>query len=130
MTDRHISQHLQTKGQNKEKPVLPAMIRFTLLPSERDWVKQQADSVKMSMVAYIKTKIVGSHYDPNVRHVLLRLNRDLTLYGQSLHHLSEGLKQGTLPQERSAIMLEEIRLPLVEALQSLKRYLAQGMIFP
>lgn len=119
-----------TSKENSKKEDLPVLVRFTIHPSERDWLKNQAENMDMSIVAYIKARIIGSHYDPNTRNVLLRLNKDLTLYGRTLDYIRDSIKLQILAQNQIEAMLQDIRTPLIEALRAIKQFLAQGMTLP
>jgi hypothetical protein len=108
----------------KRRRASPVKVRLN--ESENEQVREEARRAEMSVNAFIKCAILGNRYDPKMRIQLLSLNRELTAHGRNLNQIAKHLNGGTLAPSQGVAMLDTIRVPLVRALNAVKKALVQG----
>ncbi|MFY9288462.1 MAG: hypothetical protein WAO98_08160 [Alphaproteobacteria bacterium] len=108
----------------KKKRESPTNIRFTA--EEKEIVRQKAKQAEMSISALIKTLVLGSNHDPHLRRAFLLLNRELTAQGRNLNQIAKHLNGGFISPAESLPLLETIRVPLLDTLNTVKLLLARN----
>ena len=84
----------------------------------------------MSVNAFIKNAILEKNYDPHVRILLLRVNRELTAQGRNLNQIAKQLNGGTATPAQGIAMLEAMRVPWRQALHAVGNALTGGGPMP
>ena len=81
----------------------------------------------MPVSVFIKCVLLGSDYDPELRNVLLMINRELTAGGRAFSQIAGEIASGRITTGHSLeTSLHAVRVPLVEALRAVKQALVQG----
>ena len=108
----------------KRKRASPIKVRLS--ETEKEIVKKKAREADLSVNAFIKCIILGSHYDSKLRMALLMVNRELTAQGRNLNQIAKHLNTGTAKATQGVAMLDTIRVPLVRSLSALHKILTYG----
>lgn len=110
----------------KPKHKRESALKVRLNETQREEVRAKAKKAHMSVNAFIKDTILDRNYDPHVRTLLLRVNRELTAQGNNLNQIAKQLNSGTATPSQGVAMLEAIRDPLVRALYAVRNALTLG----